>query len=231
MTRTLLASTAAATLLAFGAAAQSATLPEDADLTDLTTYELNVLAEAAVEAQAPDPLPETHMSERTYDQDQNREMDADTTVVSTGTIVVVAVQDGRFETLNWLLEESGLDETLSQEGPYTVFAPTDAAFERLDDTTLDVLRKEPDRREEVLRAHVLDGRLTTDDFTEAGSEYDTIGRAVVTVAVDEAGDITFDEGVVTAANIEASNGVIHVIDKVLIPEHPDWTFDMIQDDF
>ena len=132
------------------------------------------------------------------------------------TIVETAVAAGDFKTLASLLTQAGLVDTLSTGGPFTVFAPTDAAFAKVPKATLDALAADPARLKSVLLYHVVPGRLTAADVVELSSAKTLDGRSVGIRVVD--GSVYVDGAKVTAPDVTASNGVIHVIDSVLIPK-------------
>ena len=132
-----------------------------------------------------------------------------------GTIVEVAVAAGDFTTLVAAVEAADLVDTLSGEGPFTVFAPTDAAFEALPEGALDDLLADPAALADVLTYHVVAGEVYAADVVELDSA-ETVNGASVDIQVD--GDtVTIDGAQVVVTDIEASNGVIHVIDAVLLP--------------
>ncbi len=133
----------------------------------------------------------------------------------TGTIVDVAVGAGDFTTLVAAIEAAGLVDTLSGDGPFTVFAPTDAAFDALPEGTLDELLADPDALADILTYHVVAGEVYAADVVELESA-ETVNGASVDITVD--GDSVMVNGAnVVQTDIQASNGVIHVIDAVLIP--------------
>lgn len=132
-------------------------------------------------------------------------------------IVETAQDAGNFETLLAAAESAGLVETLTGEGPYTVFAPTDEAFEALPEGTVDELLMEENQDEltSILTYHVVPGAVMSADLAD-GMEAETVEGSSVTVSID--GDtVMVGDATVTQADIEASNGVIHVIDTVLMP--------------
>lgn len=132
-----------------------------------------------------------------------------------GTIVSVAEADGNFTILLAALAATGLDETLMGEGPFTVFAPTDSAFAALPEGTLDSLLADPDALTNVLLYHVAPGAVMSSDLTD-GQTIDTVQGSPVTVGVS--GDaVTINDANIVAADVAASNGVIHAIDAVLLP--------------
>ena len=137
-----------------------------------------------------------------------------------GTVVEVAVESGEFPTLVAAIEAAGLVDTLNGPGPFTVFAPTEEAFADLL-TTLDVTAEELLADTETLTAvltyHVVPVEATSETVvTLDGAEVETVNGAPVLITVD--GDsVMVNDANVLAVDIEASNGVIHVIDKVLLP--------------
>ena len=145
----------------------------------------------------------------------------DTEVTSEGeTIVDVAVANGSFNTLVTAVEAAGLAETLNDEGPYTVFAPTDEAFAALPEGVLDSLLL-PENQEilaQILAYHVVPGEVLAADVTTGPAA--TVEGSNLDL-VSEEGSVTVNGATVTTADVTASNGVIHVIDTVLIPESVD----------
>ena len=133
-------------------------------------------------------------------------------------IVATAQGAGQFNTLAKALTEAGLVETLKGEGPFTVFAPTDAAFEKLPSGTLETLL-EPENKEQlrqILLYHVASGELMAADVTQA-DEAETVQGESVRIS-QRGGKVYLNDTVeVTKTDLKASNGVIHVIDGVLIP--------------
>ncbi len=138
-------------------------------------------------------------------------------------IVDTAVAAGDFTTLATALTEAQLVDTLKGDGPFTVFAPTDAAFDKLPEGTLDTLLADPTGDlAGILTYHVVAGEvMAADVITMDGQTVTTVNGADLTVNVDgDAVSLTDAAGNtvnVTATDIEASNGVIHVIDGVLMP--------------
>ncbi len=129
-------------------------------------------------------------------------------------IVETAVADGSFTTLVAALEATGLDAALKGPGPFTVFAPTDDAFAALDTDVLNWLLANPTALTEVLLYHVVSGAFNSTDVV-ALSSIQTLQGGNLTISVSS---VMVDGANVTAADIEATNGLIHVIDAVLIPE-------------
>lgn len=131
-------------------------------------------------------------------------------------IVDTAVADGRFTTLVAALQATGLDEVLRTEGPFTVFAPTDDAFAALGEDTINALLADPDLLTDILLYHVKDAReyksnrlINRNGLTMANGKW-------LNFSVRN-GNLFVGNAQVTIANVQASNGVIHVIDAVLIP--------------
>ncbi|MEM9954270.1 MAG: fasciclin domain-containing protein [Chloroflexota bacterium] len=132
-----------------------------------------------------------------------------------GTIVDVAAGNEDFSTLVSLVEAAGLVETLNGEGPFTVFAPTNAAFEAIPQATLDYLAANPDLLTATLTYHVVGAQVMSMDV--ATGEVETVQGGTIDVIADDMG-VTVDGVPVVATDIEGSNGVIHVIESVLIPD-------------
>jgi len=132
-------------------------------------------------------------------------------------IVDTAVEADDFNTLATALTEAGLVETLKGEGPFTVFAPTDAAFANLPEGTLDDLLANPEQLANVLLYHVVPGKVMAEDVvTLDGQSVETALGEEVEISI-EGESVYVNEAQVTATDIEASNGVIHVIDTVIVP--------------
>jgi len=132
------------------------------------------------------------------------------------TIVEVASSNDSFNTLEQAVQAANLADTLSGEGPYTVFAPTDEAFDQLPEGALEFLLQ-PENQEllaEVLTYHVVPGSVMSGDLTSGG--VDTLNGGIA-VGVSDSG-IVINNASVINPNIEASNGVVHVVNRVLIPE-------------
>jgi len=132
-------------------------------------------------------------------------------------IIDTAVEAGDFTTLLTALTEAGLYYGLKGEGPHTVFAPTDAAFEKLPDGTLEALLEDPTGQlTDILFYHVVPGKVMSSDLSD-GTVATSLEGAELTIAIGEDGTVMVNDAIVTTADIETSNGVIHVIDTVLIP--------------
>jgi uncharacterized surface protein with fasciclin (FAS1) repeats len=130
-------------------------------------------------------------------------------------IVRTAAAAGQFETLTSLLRQSGLDRTLKGKGRFTVFAPTDAAFAKVPTSTLEALGADRARLRSVLLYHVARGKLTARRVVKRRAVRTLNGRSVRIRA--RAGRVTVGGARVVTADVAASNGVVHAIDKVLIP--------------
>ena len=131
-------------------------------------------------------------------------------------IVDTAVAAGSFKTLATALEAAGLVDTLKGPGPFTVFAPTDAAFAKLPAGTVEGLLKDKPKLTAILTYHVVPGNVKAADVVKLDSAKTVNGQSVAIKVVD--GKVIVDNATVTTADIEASNGVIHVIDTVLLPK-------------
>jgi transforming growth factor-beta-induced protein len=130
-------------------------------------------------------------------------------------IVQIAVEDGRFTTLVTALQAAELVETLQGEGPFTVFAPTDDAFAKLPEGTLESLLADIPTLKNILLYHVVPGSVMAADVVQLESADTVLGKPV-SVMVD--GDkVMINDAQVIVADIEASNGIIHVIDTVILP--------------
>lgn len=130
------------------------------------------------------------------------------------TIADIAATSPDFSTLARLAQAAGLAETLASEGPFTVFAPTNDAFAAVPQPILDYLASDADALTRVLAYHVVAGEIMSADA--AAGEIASVEGSPITVSVSDTG-VTVDQAHVTAADIVASNGVIHVIDSVLLP--------------
>lgn len=137
--------------------------------------------------------------------------------MQTGDIVDVAVANGQFNTLAAALGAADLVDTLKGDGPFTVFAPTDAAFAALPAGTVEMLLK-PENRDQlvaVLTYHVVSGRVMASDVVKLDSANTVNGQSVAISVMD--GSVRINNATVIAADVDASNGVIHVIDTVILP--------------
>ncbi|MEM9879879.1 MAG: fasciclin domain-containing protein [Pseudomonadota bacterium] len=136
---------------------------------------------------------------------------------ATADIVDTAVAAGSFSTLVAAVEAAGLVDTLKSDGPFTVFAPTDAAFAALPADTLANLLKPENKAQlqAILTYHVVPSKVVSTDLSGEMSVATVQGSNVTVVA--GASGVTIDGANVTSADIMTSNGVIHVIDKVILP--------------
>jgi uncharacterized surface protein with fasciclin (FAS1) repeats len=134
---------------------------------------------------------------------------------SEANIVQTAVAAGQFKTLTKLLTRAGLVDALEQPGPYTVFAPTDAAFRKVPKRTLNALLRNTAKLKAVLLYHVLSGDVQVADVVKISSAKTLNGKSV---RIRVSGmNVFVNSAKVTKADVAATNGVIHVINRVLIP--------------
>jgi transforming growth factor-beta-induced protein len=133
-------------------------------------------------------------------------------------IVDTAVKAGQFDTLVAAVKAAGLVDVLKSDGPFTVFAPTDEAFAKLPKGTLESLLKpeNKDKLAAILTYHVVPGKLTASDVTRATGAVSVNGQWLGFKAAN--GKVMVDEATVVTADIKCANGVIHVIDQVVLPE-------------
>jgi len=129
-------------------------------------------------------------------------------------IVETAVNAGSFNTLVKAVEAAGLVDILKSPGPYTLFAPVDEAFARLPEGTLDSLLEDIPKLKKILTYHVLFGDVRTDNLLEL-EEAETVEGSVV--AIDTSDGYKVNQAIVVTPDILADNGVIHVIDSILMP--------------
>ena len=134
-------------------------------------------------------------------------------------IVDTAVADGRFTTLAAALGAADLVETLKGEGPFTVFAPTDDAFAKLPEGTVEslLLPENLEQLKSILLYHVVSGKVLASDVVTLTSAETVLGEDV-TIKVEDGKVFLNDTVEVIITDVEASNGVIHVVDKVLMPK-------------
>ncbi|MEL6552787.1 MAG: fasciclin domain-containing protein [Cyanobacteria bacterium J06621_11] len=148
--------------------------------------------------------------------DESEETTADETTADAATIVDVAAVNGSFDTLVAAVQAADLVDTLSAEGPYTVFAPTDEAFAALPEGVLDTLLL-PDNKEtlqQILAYHVVPSEVPSSAISPGAVA--TVAGEEVTLSVD-GGSVMVNEATVVQPDVAASNGIIHVIDTVLLP--------------
>ncbi len=140
------------------------------------------------------------------------------TTVSAGDIVDTAVSAGNFNTLVTAVKAAGLVDTLKGDGPFTVFAPTDEAFSALPEGTIENLLK-PENRDQlvsILTYHVLPGKVMSSDVN--ARQFTTATVQGSEVFINGMSGVSVDNAKVIKANIETENGVIHVIDTVILPK-------------
>jgi len=132
-------------------------------------------------------------------------------------VIDVALEADDFNTLATALTEAELISTLKGDGPFTVFAPTDAAFAALPEGVLDGLLADKEQLTDVLLYHVVSGKVMAEDVLEMdGAMVETVLGEDIEISIKD-GMVYINDAQVTTTDIEASNGVIHVIDTVLVP--------------
>jgi uncharacterized surface protein with fasciclin (FAS1) repeats len=141
-----------------------------------------------------------------------------TSAASAADIVDTAVAAGHFQTLVAALKAAGLVDTLKGPGPFTVFAPTDEAFAKLPAGTVESLLKPENkaRLQSILTYHVMPGKVMSQELVKLDSAKTVEGGSIAIQTMD--GGVMVNNAHVTQADIAASNGVIHVIDTVILPE-------------
>jgi len=133
-------------------------------------------------------------------------------------IVDTTVGAGSFKTLVAAAQAAGLVDTLKGDGPFTVFAPTDEAFSKLPDGTVEDLLK-PENKDQLVRIltyHVVPGKVMSSDIAGKTAEVATVEGS--NISVDATDGVKINNATVVSADVEASNGVIHVIDMVVLPQ-------------
>jgi len=136
------------------------------------------------------------------------------TPAPTQDIVATAQSAGSFTTLLTAVDAAGLTDTLKNGGPFTVFAPTDDAFSKLPEGTVEALLEDKDALTNVLLYHVVGGKVMASDVIGLSSAETLQGSSV---SIDTTNGVKIDDANVIKTDVEATNGVIHVIDTVLIP--------------
>jgi uncharacterized surface protein with fasciclin (FAS1) repeats len=129
-------------------------------------------------------------------------------------IVDTAVNAGSFKTLVAAIKDANLEDTLKGAGPFTVFAPTDEAFAKLPDGTVDSLLKDIPKLKKILTYHVVSGKVMAADVIKLKSATTIEGS---NVNIDASNGVKINDATVSTPDVAADNGVIHVIDTVLIP--------------
>jgi len=183
----------------------------------LTFLSLIIVAALVLGACAPAATPAPTMAPKATETSAPTAMPKPTETLQPKDIVDTAVADGRFTTLVAAVTAAGLVDTLKGEGPFTVFAPTDDAFAKLPAMTVENLLK-PENIEQlksILLYHVVAGKVMAADVTKLESAETVLGKSV-TIKLDM-GNVYINDAKVVLTDIETSNGVIHVIDTVLLP--------------
>jgi uncharacterized surface protein with fasciclin (FAS1) repeats len=134
-------------------------------------------------------------------------------------IVQTAMSNGSFKTLVTAVQAAGLVDTLKGPGPFTVFAPTDDAFAKLPSGTLENLLKPENKKQlvAILTYHVVPGKVMSKDIAGKTTEVKSVEGEAISI-VDATNGVKVDNAKVVKADVEASNGVIHVIDTVIMPK-------------
>lgn len=156
------------------------------------------------------------MEDSTYSSETGTATEPTDMAANAGTITDLVSENESFNTLETALQAAGLDSTLNGAGPYTVFAPTDEAFAALPPGTLDQLLQPENQAllQQILTYHVVPGGLTSESIQPGDVE--TVAGEPVTIEAD-AGELTVSGARVIQPDVQASNGVVHAIDQVLIP--------------
>jgi len=136
--------------------------------------------------------------------------------MTSNTIVDVATEAGSFSTLLTAAAAAGLVDTLNSDGPFTVFAPTDEAFAALPDGTVEGLLEDPEALSEILLYHVVSGEVLAAAVVDLDSAT-TVQGADIAIEVVDGGVVLNGTANVVTTDVDASNGVIHVIDQVILP--------------
>jgi uncharacterized surface protein with fasciclin (FAS1) repeats len=131
-------------------------------------------------------------------------------------IVDTAVEAGSFNTLVTAVKAAGLVDTLKGAGPFTVFAPTDEAFAKLPDGTVDALLKDIPKLKKILTYHVVSGKVKAADFSLTLKSATTVEGSDVKIDASN-GSVKVNDATVSTPDVDTDNGVIHIIDTVLIP--------------
>lgn len=137
--------------------------------------------------------------------------------VETGeNIMTSAAQFGQIQYFRTLIEETGLDDMLNEDGPFTLFAPTDEAFNEIPEEELQELLESPDELREVLKLHITEGALQAEDLS-GRDDLTMVNGVEISVDQHERG-ISVGDALLVAADIVATNGVIHAVDQVILPQ-------------
>lgn len=130
-------------------------------------------------------------------------------------IVETAMDAGSFKSLVSAIRSTGLWESLAAQGPFTVFAPNDAAFSRMSSKQMEDLLKDKKRLRSVLKYHVVNGRISSSDVENIHSAITVQGQEV---SIDSSKGVMIGDARVIQKDIQCTNGIIHVIDKVMMPK-------------
>lgn len=214
--RTRLVTSVAAAVLILGAAGCSSDDDETSDNSTTTTTAAPASSTTAADAADDDAMDDDAMTEDTASDDGD--------AADAGTIVDVAAANGDFATLVELVTAADLASTLSGDGPFTVFAPTNDAFATVPTDVLEGLGADTKALTAVLTYHVVPGTVMAADLSD-GQEVTTVEGTTFTVAIADDGAVSLTDGAgqtipVVSTDVEASNGVIHVIGGVLLPGDP-----------
>jgi len=150
-------------------------------------------------------------SEKSHDKGSMSEAKADL-----APILETAQAAGKFNTLLTAVEAAGLTDALSGEGPFTIFAPTDEAFAALPEGTVQTLMTDKEKLSFILTYHVVSGEVKAEDVVKLAKAETLNGKSVSIKVAEE--KVMIDNAVVTVTDIVCANGIIHVIDSVIIPE-------------
>lgn len=130
-------------------------------------------------------------------------------------LVETAIEAGNFKTLIKAVQEAGLVDTLSSDGPFTIFAPTDDAFSKLPTGTIDNLLKDKEKLTNILTYHVVPDKVMANEVANLNYAKTVNGKEV---QIDTSKGVKIDKANVVKSDIECTNGVIHIIDNVLLPD-------------
>lgn len=130
-------------------------------------------------------------------------------------VVDTVISDNQLTMLTTIVRETGLVETLSSDGPFTIFAPTDEAFAKLSQKTIDYLMSDKERLTEILTYHVIHGKIKSDEVLKLKKAITVQGSSLI---FQNDSPVKVNKASVLLADIECENGMIHVINEVLIPK-------------
>jgi len=130
-------------------------------------------------------------------------------------VIDTVISDNQLTMLTTIVRETGLVETLSSDGPFTIFAPTDEAFAKLSQKTIDYLMSDKERLTEILTYHVIHGKIKSDEVLKLKKAITVQGSSLI---FQNDSPVKVNKASVLLADIECENGMIHVINEVLIPK-------------